>query len=383
MNTNLLMRTRMVLDQKVREPTLLGLALTVLGFACLLGVCALAMAGLPAFGHLGWTFAAASAVSALLLLGFHRRRTAGPAVPTGRQRWLRHIRGWGRALLIGVLTSWLGLICWSTWCQGGPAPPPKADPALVRVVTWNIHCGQDEGPPWKQFDWPVRKHTLQAALNQARPDILCVQEATPAQVAFLEQALPGHQRFGVGRDDGKSRGEHCAVYVSRQRFEELDGGTFWLEEPTNQPRVGPLGVKRICTWVRLRDRVTGQTLRVYNTHLYLTEGPRRKAAELILAHIAAGDPGEAVLLAGDFNAAPTTPSRRLFAKGGLGDSAEGAGKQAGQPTFQLYGIGLWCLDGILVDRHWRVDHHRVLDVKPGNIFPSDHFAVLADLALHR
>jgi endonuclease/exonuclease/phosphatase family metal-dependent hydrolase len=280
-----------------------------------------------------------------------------------------------------LLTCWLGLIGWSTWCHGGPPPSPKADPALVRVVTWNIHCGQDEGPPWKQFDWPVRKHALRAALDQARPDILCVQEATPAQVAFLEQALPGHRRFGVGRDDGKSGGEHCAVYVSRQRLEELEVGTFWLEEPTNQPRVGPGGVKRICTWVRLRDRVTGQTVRLYNTHLYLTEGPRQKAAELILAHITAGDPADAVLLAGDFNAGPTAPSRQMFTKAGLVDSAEQAGKPAGQPTFQLYGVGLRCLDGILVDRHWRAHQHRVLDVKPKNTFPSDHFAVLADLAL--
>jgi hypothetical protein len=47
----------------------------------------------------------------------------------------------------------------------------------------------------------------------------------------------------------------------------------------------------------------------------------------------------------------------------------------------MYGIGLWCIDGILVDRHWRVHNHLILDVKPTNTFPSDHFALLADLAL--
>jgi endonuclease/exonuclease/phosphatase family metal-dependent hydrolase len=255
------------------------------------------------------------------------------------------------------------------------------DPALVRVVTWNIHCGQDKGPPWRQFDWPVRKHALRAALDQARPDIFNVQEATPEQVAFLEQALPTHQRVGVGRDDGKSGGEHCAIYFNRQRFEELEGGTFWLEEPTDQPRVGSaLDVKRICTWVRLRDRVSGRTLRVYNTHLYLTEAPRLTAARLIVDHVAAGDPGDAVLLTADFNASPASPSRRLFGQVGLVDSAEAAGKPVGQPTFQLYGVGLWCLDGILVDRHWHVHQHLALTVKPKNTFPSDHFGVLADLA---
>jgi endonuclease/exonuclease/phosphatase family metal-dependent hydrolase len=284
-------------------------------------------------------------------------------------------------LFIVLLTCWLGLIVWLAICPGGPDPAPKADPALIRVITWNIHCGQDEGPPWKQFDWPQRKQALRMALDQARPDILCVQEATPQQVAYLEEILPEHHRVGIGRD-GAAGGEHCAIYFNWQRFTEIGGNTFWLEEPTDQPRAGSaLDVKRICTWVRLRDRASGRTLRVYNTHLYLTESPRLTAAHLILAQIAAGDPTDAVLLTADFNAAPAAPSRRLFNEDGLTDSAERAGKPIGKPTFQLYGIGLWCIDGILVDSNWGVRDHRILDVKPVNIFPSDHFALLADLAL--
>jgi hypothetical protein len=33
-----------------------------------------------------------------------------------------------------------------------------------------------------------------------------------------------------------------------------------------------------------------------------------------------------------------------------------------------------------VDRHWRVHDHRLLDVKPKNTFPSDHFGLSAVLA---
>jgi endonuclease/exonuclease/phosphatase family metal-dependent hydrolase len=228
----------------------------------------------------------------------------------------------------------------------------------------------------------VRRHALRAALDLARPDILCVQEATPVQVAFLEEALPGHGRVGVGRDDGQSGGEHCAIYFNRDRFEEIGGGTFWLEEPIDQPRPGSaLDVKRICTWVRLRDRASSRTLRVYNTHLPLTEAPRRTAAQVILAQIALGDPADAVLLTADFNATPTAPSRRLFGEAGLVDSAGRAGKPAGQRTLQLYGLGLRGIDGILVDARWRVHEYRVVNVKPQNTFPSDHFALLADLAL--
>jgi endonuclease/exonuclease/phosphatase family metal-dependent hydrolase len=376
-------RRRTFDEREVQEPTLLAMGLTAAGFILLLALCIAGIASLPAFGYVWWTFTAVAAILAFLILGFRGKTWTRPTSLTGRQRWCRRIRQGGRLALIGVLACWLGLILWSELCAGGPEPPPKEDPASIRVVTWNIHCGQDEGPPWKQFDWPRRKHALQTALHQARPDILCVQEATPAQVAFLERVLPDHRRVGVGRD-GDAGGEHCAIYFNQQRFEEIGGSTFWLEEPIDQPRAGSaFDVKRICTWVRLRDRVSGRTMRIYNTHQYLTEGPRLHAAKLILDQVAAGDRDDAVLLTADFNASPSAPSRRGFVEAGLGlgDSAERAGKAAGKPTFHLYGIGLWCIDGILVDSHWHVANHLILNVKPGNTFPSDHFAILADLVL--
>src|SRR5262249_15129771 len=159
-------------------------------------------------------------------------------------------------------------------------------------------------------------------------------------------------------------------------FERLGGATFWLAEPIDQPAPGnALTVKRICTWVRLRDRVNQRTLRVYNTHLYLTEAPRLTAARVIVDQIAAdGDSKDAIVLTADFNAGPDVPSRQLFLQSGLTDSAALAGQPIGPHTFQLYGIGLWNIDGILVDPRWRVRNNLVLSVKPHGTFPSDHFA---------
>ena len=154
-------------------------------------------------------------------------------------------------------------------------PGPRTDLATIRVLTWNIHCGQETGPRWKRFDWSRRKTALAAALRDASADLVCVQEARAEQVAFLERLLPAHDRAGVGRCGG-SAGEHCAIFFSRERFALLDGGTFWLKEPCGAPGgASLLTLKRICTWVRLRERTGGRCLRVYNTHSYLTEGPRR------------------------------------------------------------------------------------------------------------
>jgi endonuclease/exonuclease/phosphatase family metal-dependent hydrolase len=258
---------------------------------------------------------------------------------------------------------------------------PRADPAALRVLTWNIHCGQEAGPRWKRFNWARRKAALAATLRDAAADVVCVQEARAEQVAFLEDLLPAHRRDGVGRCGG-SAGEHCAIFSSRERFTPLDGGTFWLKEPCEIPCRGSLlGLKRICTWVRLRDRAGGQTWRVYNTHSYLTGRARRRAARIILSRVAAGDPADAVILCGDFNAAPAAASRRAVAAAGLTDSAGLAGKSPRAPTFHWRGIPLRALDAILVSPSVWVRQHAVLAVKPGDTWPSDHFGVVADLTL--
>jgi endonuclease/exonuclease/phosphatase family metal-dependent hydrolase len=120
---------------------------------------------------------------------------------------------------------------------------------------------------------------------------------------------------------------------------------------------------------------------VYNTHFPLTEDARERAARIILARAAWGASTDAVLVSADFNAGPGAPCRRLFDESGLKSSAEVAGAPTAAPTYQFYGIRLRSLDEILVNRGCRVLQHGVLDVKPGNTFPSDHFGVLTDLKL--
>jgi endonuclease/exonuclease/phosphatase family metal-dependent hydrolase len=113
----------------------------------------------------------------------------------------------------------------------------------------------------------------------------------------------------------------------------------------------------------------------------LSERARVDAAKIVLARIADGDPTDAVLVTGDFNAPPRTPNRLLFTQAGLQSTDELASDLPGASTYQFYGIRLRSLDDVLVSREWDVEARRVLDMKPGNTFPSDHFGVMADLIL--
>jgi len=363
-------------------PQYTAIILSIIALLVLLSGWAWAVFVLQPFGHREWAFATIAVILAGVFAVLRRglRRAIDPPRPSKWFLGRPHVLS-GR-VLAGALACWLGLIAWSGFAPGGVIPPAKSKPEAIRVVTWNILVGTERGAPWKRHGWPVRSKALEAALAGTEPDILCVQEALLEQLTTLAALLPDHRRFGVGRDDGRSAGEHCAIFFDASRFEEVEGGTFWLEEPAQEPPTTILrGPKRICTWVRLRDREDGRFLRIYNTHLYLTERARLRAVRLILARIQWGDPADAVLVTGDFNAGPATPNRRLFTAAGLISTAELAGAAPGAPTYQFYGIRLRSLDEILADHRWRVLDHRVLDVKPENTFPSDHFGVMADVIL--
>jgi endonuclease/exonuclease/phosphatase family metal-dependent hydrolase len=373
----------MAYDRWLRRRQLVSGPLRGIGLVAALAGCAWGVFVLQPFGDRGWTFGAIFAVSAWLATGLRRAASPEASGPGGGQS-LRRVGHTTRALLIATLITWLALIAWSAFSPGGLMPPPKADPAAIRVLSWNILLGRESGPLWGRHGWSVRKPALCEALRAAGPDILCVQEALDGQVRLLEAELPRHSREGVGRDDGRTAGEHCAILFDASRFERLGGGTFWLEEPADVPPARPgLGPKRICTWVRLRDRSSGLTLRVYNAHSYLTEKARLRASRIILARVGSGDAADEILLAGDFNAPPSAPSRRLFSKAGLSPAAESARDPADVPTYQFYGIRWLSLDEIYASGGWRSVARWVVDAKPGNTFPSDHFGVLADLMLER
>jgi endonuclease/exonuclease/phosphatase family metal-dependent hydrolase len=348
----------------------------------IIGIWAAALFFLQPFGHRHWALGAYALLLSWVALRFR------PVLPTPARipRRLEHVLGRSywlvRGVFGGALLCSLVLVGYSAAAPGGTIPRAPANPKSIRVVTWNILVGGDRGPFWRQRSWPLRKHALKTALDVCKPDILCVQEARAEQLSFLAQALPGHERVGVGRDDGKAGGEHCAIFYNAGRFDVVASGTFWLEEPIDQP-AGPLAwsPKRICSWVRLHDRVSNQSLRVYNTHLYLTEAARLRAVQLIRAQIEAGNPTEATILTADFNETPESRGRRLLAADGLIPSALLAGDSANAPTYQFYGIRWRSLDEILVNHRCQVLTHHIIDAKPGNAYPSDHFGVLVDLMI--
>lgn len=177
--------------------------------------------------------------------------------------------------------------------------------AQIEVMTYNIRNSNARDG---ENQWDKRKHRLSALIRKVNPDVLGTQEVLSDQLHDLQAEFKDYIAFGVGRDNGKHAGEHCAIFIRKDKFDLLNGGNFWLSE--RPERVGSISwdaaITRICTWVKLKDILTGTEFIVLNTHLdHKGEVARRKSAQLIrnrADNLAGQLP---VIVTGDFNFTPT------------------------------------------------------------------------------
>ena len=169
-------------------------------------------------------------------------------------------------------------------------------------MSFNIRYGTaDDGPD----AWSHRKHVLFDVLSQAHADVVGLQEALHFQLEEISQQLSKYAVLGVGREDGKLKGEYGAILYRSDRFSVEENDSFWLSGLPNIPNSMTWGnvCTRICTWARLRDKRTGVSFLLYNTHLdHQGVLSRELGVRLIVSRMKQTmRDQEAVLLTGDFN----------------------------------------------------------------------------------
>ena len=266
-----------------------------------------------------------------------------------------------------------------TGCATGPV---TTEPS-IRVMTYNIRLNlASDGPN----AWPHRRDAVASLIRFHEADLLGVQEALPEQLVDLDARLPEYGRFGVGRTAERS-GEHSAIYYRRDRFEVLQHDTFWLSEtPELAGSKGWDGAyERIATWGHLRDRRTGARFYHFNTHLdHIGKVARLEGTRLITARIAELTGDAPVIVTGDFNDVPSSPSyatmtallRDAFTVSQIphhGPMSTWNAFRAIEPDRRI--------DFIFV-RGFDVLRHGILsETIDGVRFPSDHLPVVAEVTV--
>jgi len=156
-------------------------------------------------------------------------------------------------------------------------------------------------------NWNERKEKLTGQIKHYGPSFVGTQEVLHRQLTYIDSSLTEFSYIGVGRDDGKQKGEYSPIHYDSIKYKVLEHDTFWLSKTPEKPSVGwDAALERICTYGLFENRETGDKLWVFNTHFdHRGETAREKSAELLVTKIKAiNSENLPVVLTGDFNLTP-------------------------------------------------------------------------------
>ena len=185
----------------------------------------------------------------------------------------------------------------------------------IDAVAFNIRF---DNPKDGENAWPNRKEMVGKWIESESPDVIGLQEALRHQINDVKKVATAYSEYGVGRDDGKSRGEHCTILYLKKRFtlDKKDCGTFWFSDTPEKIASKSWGneIPRICTWARLIHKKTGKGFYLYNVHYdHQSQSSRIGASNLIIERISnRKQSNEPIILMGDFNAAEKNPAITVF-----------------------------------------------------------------------
>lgn len=170
--------------------------------------------------------------------------------------------------------------------------------------------------------WEVRCPSICNQILWEQPDIFGAQEVLFPQMSDMEKGLRGRYKYiGVGRDDGKQKGEYAAIFYNPERVELIEDGHFWLSETPDRPALGwDAACVRICTWGHFRDRQTKKDFYFLNLHMdHVGVVARSESAKLVMKRITKMTNGgeKLAVLTGDFNVSQEDDLYRLFTETGV------------------------------------------------------------------
>ncbi|MCW3161976.1 endonuclease/exonuclease/phosphatase family protein [Chryseobacterium oryctis] len=253
----------------------------------------------------------------------------------------------------------------------------------LKVMSFNIRLQIDSD---KENSWVQRKQDVVDLLNYYHPDYFGVQEALPEQMKDIKNGMKNYEYVGVGRDDGKEKGEFSAIFYDVNRLQVLESETFWLSETPDKPSKGwDAAYNRVCSYAVFKDKKSKKEFLAMNLHFdHVGNVARVKSAELILKKIKEINPKNLpVILSGDFNLTDDTEPIKILSKN-LKDSFYHSETKHYGPigTFTAFNVSEIPKDRIdyIFVKGFKIKSHRHINDRRENLlYPSDHFPVLVDL----
>jgi endonuclease/exonuclease/phosphatase family metal-dependent hydrolase len=232
--------------------------------------------------------------------------------------------------------------------------------------------------------WELRRDLTVATIRRANPDVIGTQELFKRQGDDVVARLPRYRWIGVGRSGAeRADDEHMGIFYRADRLIVERWGNFWLSDTPAVPGSNSWGhpFPRMVTWAIFRE-ADGRRFAMFNTHLPYRaedEAAREKGAALLAARIPAIAGDLPVVVTGDFNTVPDSPTYRRMTQD-LRDAWATAPVRTGpEATFHGFtGKPDRRIDWVFV-KGFAVKRAATVDTRRGDVFPSDHYPVVVTL----
>lgn len=298
-----------------------------------------------------------------------------------------------------------------------PEAPAGPDYVNVKVMQFNVCVGNRWGYVGN-YGWSQRSAQMAALIEEQAPDVICMQELSPAgYYSDIMKAINnsysnyvGDLYSGVYGERAGNSNEGVGLAYNSQRFEKVSGGMFWLNNtPDSAGLYSASGLSanynRIAVWVRLRDKTTQQEFVVTSTHIDNANNATHAASnyavmngqvQILINNSQARSGGDddklPMIIAGDMNANPDKSPIAKFSSNGYTDAytvAESLSTASstilrstmvdvsGTTATQNYA----CYDYIFVKNHHKVLSYNINPATYGGVIMSDHNSVTAEIQL--
>lgn len=248
----------------------------------------------------------------------------------------------------------------------------------MKIMSFNVLCHGCEG-----HDWFDRQDDVIQTVRNHMPDIFGLQEAHLDWMKAFWSKMPEYGYVGVGRDDGKEKGEFSPVFYKKDKFDFIEGNTFWISETPDVPsRSWDTACTRVCSYAKLRDKESGNVFVAMNTHLdHISVEARKNGVKLINEF--AKNIDCPIVITGDFNIPEKTDCYPDMIGYGIFKDAKFEAPVT-EDTFTFHEFfhhngERSVIDFVFITEGFKALVYHVVQDKINGAFPSDHCPVLAEI----